>query len=264
MDCNNVLAKLELSRSGVCAQDDPEFAAASAHLVNCARCRTIVANRDEMDRSIAAVCRDVPVPAGLESRLLESVQAELASNTVPLQDDKPRRPQRLFLRFTVIAASLLCLMAGGWYWLDYSTVSLKNVTLAASQQLDTQVAGPLFAGAFKPQQSVPTASLDFPPSTRMDAFRELFPQRTGVDIAISEFEFRSKGGRTIQGALVIAPVGSIMGRPTATSMAGAMPIYDSRFSAISWRDGNFVYVCLVHGGDAPLRELQRQVREQTT
>lgn len=266
MDCSNALAKLELCRSEACAEDDPELTAASAHLADCARCRTLVANREEMDRAIAAVCRDVPVPAGLENRLLDAVQAELASNSVPAPDDKPHRSKspRRFRQISVIAASLLCLMFGGWYWIDYSTVSLNKVTQAASQQLDSQVAGPLFSGAFEPQQSAPTAAMDFSSLSWMDDYRELFPQRTSLDIAISEFEFRSNGGRTIRGALIIAPAAKIWSSPTATSMSSATPIYHSRFSAVSWRDGDFVYVCIVQGGDAPLRELQRQDRQQTT
>ena len=264
MDCNEALAKLELSRSEACADGDPEWVAASAHLAECARCRTVVTHREEMDRAIATVCRDVPIPAGLEDRLLEAVGAELGPKPVPPRDNSASQKRRRSVGRVAAAAGLLCLAAVGLFMFANARISLDHVTQAAVRRLDAQTAGPLFTGDYDPQRFVLHELPNLPPSMRMDAFRDLLPQRPELAIAVSQFEFRSGGGGLVRGVLIVAPEGRISGGPAAGSISAATPVYHSGISSVAWNNGGYVYVCMVHGGDGPLRELQRQVREQTT
>ena len=249
---------------------DPELTVAAAHLQVCARCQEIVSSRQDADRAISSACRDIPVPVGLEERLLGAVDAELMSLTTPsdstsVTEKRPKLSRRRWTkRVAVAAACALCLTVGWWALMPGSSVTSAELTFAAVAELTTPQSRELFQGSFKPEKSFPVDSLQLPASFGMFDYRQLPISSQSTEAALSSFSFIGRRGRTIRGALLIARASDVQPLPTATSMSIAATVYERGFSIKSWHAGDFVYVCLVEGDEASLLQLQRDHVGRTT
>jgi len=268
MDCRNALAVMQQREPDI-LEDDSEWTAAVDHVERCADCQGVLGRRDETDRALGQICRDVPIPVGLEERLLQAVKVELDSP--PPQpaaksthtSSQPRSKRR---RWLAAAAGLACLLLGLTYLLQGPSASPETLTAQAGEWLDLPDPGPMFVGKFNPQQQFYTAWPDPPNSMTLsqDSFRRLSLSNSGPDIAIAEFFLSTAGGRMVRGAVIIAPSRLVSPRPQATDLSQAQTRYKNGLSYLAWQSGDFVVVCIVEGGEEPLRDLQRSSRAATT
>ncbi len=268
MDCNSARILLELVPSELPDHADPDFQTAVAHLEDCMSCAKYLEYRQEQDLIFSKLCRDVPIPDGLEARLLDALEqklpAEEALSSLPEENTKTQtRSRRIFSRRSFVATaslSLLCLAVGFGYWAWKPAISLDEITDLAVQSIESDQFGPLFVGPFNPEQLFPEESLLTPDSFREDSYRRLpgVPQRCNA--AISSFSFVDQRGRKVHGALLIVPIGQITDPPPAKYMSAASAEYRKLgYHAKSWRPGNgYVYICIVNGGEGPLEDLQRR------
>ena len=82
MDCVTSRQFLDLYSPG---GGDAEAVQAQKHVAECSECAAVADSRRRFDLRLGAVCRDVPVPAGLKERLLSAVAA--AAQNQPAQSE---------------------------------------------------------------------------------------------------------------------------------------------------------------------------------
>ena len=70
MDCSEILDILDCVRPDSADLDHPDLADARAHLESCHVCQLEFESRQEFDRAVSAVARDVEVPQGLQESLV--------------------------------------------------------------------------------------------------------------------------------------------------------------------------------------------------
>lgn len=267
MDCRTAQEMLEVVSSPDSAEFvEPELAAAAAHWQVCDRCQLVVSQRQSSDRLIGDLCRDIPIPIGLEERLLAAVDDELASQDLSHPPEEPNNRRRGLSRrrMAVIAAGVLCVAAFSWMLLPNSSVSIEALTAEAVERMAEDELGNPFQGTFQPEALFPEEDIRELQSFEMSEYRRLKIPGSNASVAASSFSFKDRRWGTVRGALLVLPIEDVRPRPSATSMAGASTIYQSGFSIKSWQSGGFAYVCLVKGDEARFQRLQRDLRPSIT
>ncbi len=258
MDCNQAREHLERISLDVADQADPEYSAAAAHAQSCNSCRRQLEDIAAQDLAIGEIVRDVPLPSGLETRLLQAVEREVAS-TSPLPAERQSSPtsrRRFFTRRLPLAMACVAFAAAGfWVWQLNSKTELDDLIALSVKSISAEADGLLFQGQYDPLDQFPP--LRFPSDIELQDFRRLSGTDRSCEAAVLRFSFVDRQNRRILGALVMAPVESIVQPPTASSMAGAVVEYrENGVHSKSWQAGGFVYVCVIDGGEDSLLELQ--------
>lgn len=100
MDCNHARLLLTFARERA-ALDSGEADTLEHHLNHCPDCAVLAASEERLDTALGRAMRDVPVPAGLKSRLLARLP-------------RPRRLRRWVV--SGLAAAAVLLLAAGVSW----------------------------------------------------------------------------------------------------------------------------------------------------
>ena len=282
MDCRTALEILEIARPDSDDLKDPELAAAAEHVGSCPQCEASFRSRQELDREIGRLMRDVPVPAGLKQQLLqqlvdesgESGNQESPGDTVDSQlstlDSQLSAGRRR--RFHVAWASAVCLFAAVVVWQVMIRQKTPAVSIADLQTSTTALA------AVSKMISNPEQLADFD-----DSFVVLAPagwqervsfsgsgkgfQPEGLasrTLALYRFNLATRRKVAAGGVLLVVPTKWVKSPPAATSfgMAAGKVRYvraaGSLCATVAWTEGEMVYICFVTAGS--LETLERALR----
>lgn len=257
-DCLAARRALELARPGEIEALAP--AAANRHVECCPDCQAVFERNRKLDATIGQVCRDVPVPADLQSRLLAAllVSAETAALdqsgrvnplpghavTAPGAANAMQRGQqsRLWRRRSVVAAAFGLALLGAWFVLrpPRPALNLDELTAQAIEFVEPQALPEFGEGIVPPL-----------PRTMDTRFLRTPPRKLPSDsAAVYCFRFKTPRGRIIEGRLLAVPVALLQNPPASTSFLGRPAIYRALgFCSSQWIEGGYAYVCLVKGGE---------------
>jgi hypothetical protein len=234
------------------------LAEAVRHLDACPACQAAVRRQAVLDRKIGDLLRDVPVPEGLATRLLQSLErasaatagpalavAGVDAGARPVSETAPRRRGRRWV-ISLAAACVLAAIFGAWR-LIAPPLSLEGLIVQAETAMPTLPE--CDKHAWPP---LPTTM-----NTRLlvDAPRAL----PGGPAAVFFFEIPPARGRpAVSGRLLAVPVSRLGTPPAGTGFLSRAAVYRGLgFCASSWVEGDFAYVCLVEGGERELHLLER-------
>ena len=240
--------------------------------------------RQQWDRQLVRTMHDVSVPAGLKQQLLDSLAAagegasavsaastEGAASTVVPESVASRSAarsstskavppsRRLWLRTGAATMAGLLLIAVSW-WLGQSRP--PQITVAQLQQLTLNdlTGRPAFEGDWQP---LLPAGWEYSELLQPQAPQSVLLPSTETSIAGYQFQVASRRMDAVQGVLLVVPVSSLADPPESRSIEGPVNYLtsgESMYTAVSWREGNLAYVCLVAGGDDSMRLVRRAVR----
>jgi hypothetical protein len=267
---------VEVAVDGIFGTDGNEVQAgtieeAARHVKSCPACQTAVRRREKIDERIGQLSRELPVPEGLQERLLARLSQESASAssadepqaTLPLAAAKPavRSRRRIFVSGVAACAALVACV-GIWRLVSPRPVPLTVDEIAGyalSDDVNSAAGLPLlthFKGGLEVQ---------LPKTIRTGALRLLGPFRHLVDpllgdreIAVSHFTLSDGKRGKFAGVLVVVPVATVKDAPAASSFTtGQTTLYRKGvFCTTAWTEGNFVYLCCVHGDENVLHLLR--------
>lgn len=273
MNCHDALEQLESARPSSRDRYDSELRAASDHVAGCTRCSELFQSRESLDRRIGRVMRDVPIPDGLQLRILEAagVTTEAASGRVRPKSiagkDPAKRTSQSRRRWlhsmvavSVIAAALLTgvvfLLTGD----PPPETRLTLDTIRTDATLDVTQLRP-FKGAFTPK---PPGGL-WRDRVQIDATAKGDLADKDGSHRVAAFAFTVRGrGRTHHGVIVAIPTKQLVDPPSATTInTRRSDVYARRpsgrsFHMFAWRskDEAVTYVCFVEAGGDALEALQ--------
>jgi hypothetical protein len=259
MNCRDAREQLDAARPGPADRERSEFAAAMRHVAECAGCRDVVRDRERFDRHVGRVMQNVAVPAGLQSRILESLRVaadaatngerELPSSASPRGRLRTRR--WILAAASAVAATLLAALAVR-FW-PSSSQPEPQLTLADLRQRVTLThlsdLEP-FDGNFA---SKPPGGIWDRPEIQIDGrARGDLPDANGYH-RVALYEFRAGNGRdAVHGVLLAIPKRRLDDPPSRT-----MPLFEDRaenyarrpfgrtYHSFAWQTDEYVYVCFI-------------------
>lgn len=203
---------------------------------------------------------DNPVPAlPVEPAVLPSTAVASSELTEPARSDatSPRRNKRRLVAKALAAAAILMLVGLGVFWKQRVSgfgpaITLDQLTRSAPVSVTEPEA---FTGRFVP--ALPSTSgwsgsrlsiAAAPQAARIDD--------TSRQVAAYQFEIAVGRGRTVTGWIMVAPADRITDPPPADSFQLSSVRYSSGLASVAWTEGNFVYVCVVRGGEDALQAVE--------
>lgn len=267
MDCQTARQIVEAVRSGSTEETLSVVSAAADHVQSCGTCLEIVRSDEQLDRRIATVCRDVPMPVGLKDRLLESLRNEIAesetstpatvhdSQALVIADMRRRLGRRKWFRSLTSAAFLLVIGLGVW-WLVRDTATVTLDAIDAAQAALNPEDLPEFT-RFK--------TGDEPRLPQMLALPEQLtakPRRLQVGrdaLALYAFQIRSRNGRNLLHARIVTFPRAMLSSAPENLAHGRQIGYVDNFHTASWIEQDMVYVCYLTGGRNELEWLLRRL-----
>lgn len=253
--CREVRDRLDLTT----AAPNPAGADA-AHLRECSGCRDVVTRRQHFDTAIGAALVDVPVPAGLEARLLTLVAQDDGSLLSGVFPDAPEatagslaagpdvtsapvRDRGIIRRWGWGVALSACVAVAVFAWLPSPapvTMDFATVQTQLQQQLGRSTPPEATIAVERDQWETQVVELD------LAQLRVTEPQgidldgEAGADALV--YAFRRPQG---SGVVVAIPTKRLTG-----TLPGTTPRHMSQQRSFAWsaRDGQWTYVCLVHSG----------------
>jgi len=228
------------SSSGLFSQED-----LANHLERCSACRQLADEIRDFDRRMSSLFPAIPIPAGLEDRLLEAVDQEFTSRRLP-QESPPASPRkRRSWKIMAVTTALVMLSLGVVWWMQPSSDELLNYH-GAGQLLVERFLKPTSAW----EELDPfDGNFDLGSSqTDLGLFQLSSPH--GIDLGggrsqdAAVFEF---GLKSWKGIITVLPSQHFTGLPDM----GSSNVRAGR-SVLQWRssDGKLTYLCFVHRGSA--------------
>lgn len=218
---------------------------------------------DRWDAAIGAALRDVPVPAGLQSRILERLAAARSPLPIPIatQESAPASsalPRRSFhLRRSLLSAAVAFLFVAGAWSLGLltktpePTVTLKEL-LPAEWDLESL---PALTEAEWPEgwRAVSGLTLGVWKTAPVPGWQN------AASLAVASFKFRHRLLRQeVSGELLALPEQQCNQPPTATNLADGEIRYFGSRAYVAWTCNGRVYVCRMNGGAAGALDRLRQ------
>ncbi|GAB4154400.1 MAG: hypothetical protein Tsb009_31020 [Planctomycetaceae bacterium] len=275
MNCQQTLQQLEAVRPD---SDDgilDELRSATTHLAECPQCRKTFEWRQQVDRKISDVMLDVPIPSGLKSRLLESLNLDVeqqasddsASNAVP-QSSSPKSkatPARsLGLRIAAALTISAAILAGLFFLfpkqVKQSPFTLADVRSSANLQWD-QLSE--FDQNFTPTLPRGLWQRSSRISIKKHPKGDLKSPEGKHRAASFVFQVSSERGDVFRGVLLVIPRRVLDDAPTRSQFTteSEKGIYIQRsygsFHTVSWTEGEHTFVCFMPVGDDGLETLNR-------
>ena len=242
MDRRSLLERLDAVRANSDDLFRPEMAEARRALRDDPELAEEFAARGRFDAQIAAAMRDVAVPAGLRTRLLQHLEAQHLETETPaetrnaagVKEDGPRMTRRGLL--AVVGTLAASLVAGGIYisgMLEATTpLALAEIEEAAARFLSGAIEPVPFDGSFQPR---PPRKGDW---SRLRFEREqygLLPSDHGHRAAAWRFSWKKS-----EGVLIAIPREFVAVPPDTTRDYGGG-------NTVAWTEGRFVYLCRFEG-----------------
>jgi hypothetical protein len=238
---HRILERLDAVRPGSNDLALPELAGAGDALRRDAELAGEFERRQEWDRRVAAAMHDVPVPAGLKTRL---------TSRLAVATPVPRFGRRRLL--AIVSSLAASLVVGGAFWAATQSrepLALGDVRDAASSLLNDSATAAPFRGSFEPRVSVGLAS-----GVRFE------PEAKGLlDDHVAAWRFTTGIGRdAVSGVLACIPANELATTPGAGSIEQREYVGAAN-DTVAWREGDLVYVCYVDGG---IDDLLRHLRDR--
>ena len=126
MDCSNARLFLHFNRPGSNDLDGPEAEELNSHLAHCSECNALAQAERRLDQHIGRAMRDVPIPEGLRTQILNRVAAE--------RGEWYRLWAARAARAIAGVAALVLVCVGVWWWWTKppSTINAQDVASALS------------------------------------------------------------------------------------------------------------------------------------
>lgn len=253
MECWEAQELLEGIDVGAISADDALAVDAQRHHSQCAACRTMRADRRVWNTRLTAAMTDVPVPADLETRLLE----RLGTVTSPVVA-APRTTRRRWIVSLAVMASLVLIAC---LWQPWKPASpMINLALVDAHITCDLTAVTPYAGRGTP--TLPRVWRSF--FQLKPGLVHHFPAGTPGALSVAALvPFQFQAGQAvppIRGRLVMVPVDDFLDAPEEGDFLNVNEVdyLPSGFSRCVWREGNWVYVCYVRtGGGGELRDLKQ-------
>ncbi|MBS0202166.1 MAG: hypothetical protein JSS49_04640 [Planctomycetes bacterium] len=248
MDCRTAQAQFDFATRSLDAASAPDAQAALRHASDCPDCHRILESRQQFDRTVASSMIDVPLPQGLNERLLAAVGTTPAP--APVASPSPRRHSRRWLAAGVIATLvplLLFVFTPRPHILTNADIRELAANLS-SLSVDSQQVAFIPPSGWRSQRSIQLVQparlanvngatvpvLGFELSTDRRA-----PRSTGFLIRLTPSQWHS----TLE----------------ATSMISATVQYESFGTWVVWREGDTVFVCVLNDNAHVMRRLQELI-----
>jgi hypothetical protein len=254
VDYKTILPQIDACRPGSDDANDAELADLAAHLADDAGCRQLYHRVQEMDARLSAQFCAVPVPAGLEDRLLAAAAAATQSpegtgadsatlpglsdpslETAAAQPGDGRARRRRWLRYTgaLAATAAAAVVLGVFLQPDRPTA---DEALAQARAVEVDYG-----------QSAPGG---LPASKGLNRAVRVAAQGVAKDfLGQKAAAYDLRLGR-LRGTLVVARgmLAELPDSPPATPAATT-----GGLAVAGWQEGNLVYILLVKGGQAEYR-----------
>ena len=233
-NCETTLKELD------CRPDaDLESANATVveHVRSCERCQQIVRERRAFDAQLKRQLSAVPIPKGLEDRLLKALD-----RSTPPPSSQPTRTVRRVLRWSITLASAAAVIVAV-LWLSPSN---EQQTQLAYQAVESKL---LQAGASIPSwpafdESFNIEKLDYGLWARRSGRLHGIDLNADVEHDAAGFRFQTPSGGT--GIVFVFPSDRVTDPPQNT-----LPSSGSRNRTLSWTDpaSDLTYICQIERGD---------------
>ena len=276
MDCSEILEILDCVRPDSTDLDHPDLADARTHLDACDACQLEFTSRQQFDRAVSTVARDVEVPEGLQQSLLNGLSVRLvdgvgqqdppAAATVRNVESVSAGPRgRLRRRLSLLTLSGLAAVALLIsYWpKEVEQFPVQSLLVRATanpddvQQLDRFNGGPVsnLPGSFHHPRL----------GTGSSVYGKDLDGDSAHDIAMTVFKFSHRGYGTVMGVVVAVPASRVADLPATGSFSQASHQYsrpgDFAAASVVWLEGDTVYLAFVPRRNAPaLEAMQRELR----
>lgn len=292
MNCHDALIQLEAARPSSSDYQEPDLVTAFTHVESCRGCRETLDAREQLDRRIGRVMRDVPVPAGLKERLLASLWQPDATNgsDQPEPDVTAAKPFMRPVGDAANAASARVAVQGRRRWLQAVIgVAAAAALITGVFVLWTQQPEPsnlLTMDDVRRQTTLDLSRLEAfngqfhapPPDGLWQHSRRIQFDETakgdlpGVDgkhrAALYKFTYRNDRGE-FHGVMLVMPKRFLNDPPTATMInTERRDLYARResgsYHTFAWQpaDSELVYVCFVPAGGEAVDALQQVLSPQ--
>lgn len=267
MDCHQAQAQLNFTTRGKDAPAGPDWQAAQRHLGECEACRLALDSQRRFDLQVSRAMVDVAVPQGLAERLRSAVAAtteEAASGTGVAAESASVRPKAMTSarasRFRTgrrvalgIVATLIPLLV--WTLLVPRTHVLNEVSVRelGKLNLDALTADPRLSALPAPAGWNTARAVQLGDSAHM-------APAGGRNVPIQTFRLQTdRRSPSVTGFLLRLPKSQWHATPDATSFASAPIQYESFGTWVVWREGNAVYVCVLHENAHVMQRLQELI-----
>lgn len=275
VDCLAARETLDLAHSEGSRPDGENRSAvelARRHLQDCPDCQRVVSRREQFDRRIGILCRDVEVPTGLKDRLLAglvTLESNGAEAVIAVSEGGPVEKvgtspvlsvtrvsnelsgrRRQAMRWTMaVAACLAVALVGGVAWRlsqpKYNFDELGTELVADGISPDGLAEFTSFPGGVVPSL----------PATMNTQYLATSPKEF-QRAAVYFFTMPMRRGAPLQGWLVVVPKRSLIpAPPAATRFLAGMPQYKNGYCLTAWVEGDVGYLCCVTGTENELRRL---------
>lgn len=299
MDCRTALEILDTLRPDSADRMEPEVVSASEHVEKCRRCEDQFLARRHFDRRLGERMRDVPVPPGLKFRLmaeLQSLESPLSESLpgefphaeqreseaaaekvgadssdsergapVALATRDPisarQRRRRTRARVVALAATALALMVAVTFFVlqsgqapVWTMAELRHETATAFQGFEEL---PQFDGRFEAR--LPELGWETSRAISIVEPPRGFPGTSPHSAALYHFRLHDGRRPPLDGVLLVTPKHNIA-EPPQNSNFNADGVGSGPLSTVAWTEGEFVYVCVIHGGGDGLQRLERALQ----
>ena len=250
MDCHKAQAQLDFTTLGQDAVGGSESLAAQRHLAECDACHQTFESQRRFDRRVAQAMSDVPLPPGLVERLSSAVGSaeSVQSGAVP------RRRALGRVGWGVAAVALLPFLI--WV-LTPRTPVLNQASVQVLAELDLNLL-PVDSrqGIFSlPAGWSSLRDLQFGESPRL-------AHVNGSKIPVRDFLLQpDRRSPDVVGLLVRLPKSEWHATPDATSFSSATVEYASFGTWVVWREGDAVFLCILHDNAHAMQRLQDLLAE---
>lgn len=208
--------------------------AAEVHLRECSDCRRWFSQVQAFDDQVRQALADVPVPAGLQERLL----AEVATVRPAASQSKVKR----FFRWRLAMALTLLLAVGGWWLMQRPAQPGTLDFVDLQERLQQQFASGVDSQSLTAMSGLTCSSVEEdlarlrianPSGLELDSV-------PGTDAALYQFQFKRWSG------VVVAIPSARLSNPPANPV----PAFRSGVRSLTWqsRSGEWSYVCFLHSG----------------
>ena len=208
------------------------------------------ATRSRFDSELARSMSDVPLPAGLTERLQTAVKASAVQSSNAAIS--PCRANHWSRRLMLSGSAALVLLAV-WSWLGPREAALTEADVRRLAELDSSslLVAPSGTMIELPVgwQSLPGMEL---------AERPVIAGDDSLSIPVLPLAFHaSRRGPRVTGLLLALPESRWSSRVEATSLSNTEVRYTASGTWAIWREGNTIFVCVLHANAKVLEALQR-------
>jgi hypothetical protein len=232
-----IVEAIDACRPGSNDLDAPEMNDLARRLKEDRRVAAAFESLQRWDVKVGNAVGDVPVPEGLQTRILARLMSAESDRTVVAPEAVPA-PRRVWLGIAV-AASVTLVLTTAWFWSRTAPVTAENLSARVDswrQQIDPNA-----------WQSTGSAPGSYPVSRRVLG-RRFGWQSVGQGVVVA-YDLAGPGEASAVLLVVRVRLAGLPKRPPARA------IWTQNRSVAAWQSGALLYVLVVDGPPARYRRL---------